>query len=52
MPTALLNVLAPFNFALPPLFISMCARIIVTSCKDCPVGSYNAGLQWWPVRWF
>ena len=20
------------------------------SCKNCPVGSYNAGLQWWPVH--
>ena len=42
----------PVHFALPtPLFISMCARI-VASCTDCPVGSYNTGLQWRPVRRF
>ena len=35
-----------------PLFISMCARIVVASCTDCPVGSYNTGLQWRPVRRF
>ena len=40
-----------FCFDLPyPLFISMCARIVVQSCKNCPVGSYNTGLQWRPVR--
>ena len=43
MPTALLNVLAPFYFALRPLFITMCARIVTESCKDCLVGSYNTG---------
>ena len=42
----------PFYFALSPLFISMCARIAVQGCKDCPVGSYNTGLQWRPVRRF
>ena len=36
----------------PPLFITMCARIVVQVCKDCPVGSYNTGLQWRPVRRF
>ena len=52
MPTAHINVLAPVHFALlRPLFISMRARI-VASCTDCPVGSYNTGLQWRPVRRF
>ena len=46
--------LPPFNFILLcPLFISMCARIVVAvSCSDCPVGSCNTGLQWRPVRRF
>ena len=53
MPCLLPSSFAPwFNIALPPLFISMCARIVVASCTDCPVGSYNTGLQWRPVRRF
>ena len=62
MPTAL--IICPRSVALPrsiqvllrlPLFISMCARIVVLGpavCKlrDCPVGSCNTGLQWRPVR--
>ena len=35
---------------LPPLFITMCARIVAKGCEDCPVGSYNTGLQWRPVH--
>ena len=56
MPTALINILPRSSFALFPLFIAMCARIIVVLgpavCKlqDCPVGSCNTGLQWRPVR--
>ena len=46
---------APVQFALFALFMSMCARIVVSNqhvCKlqDCPVGSCNTGLQWRPVR--
>ena len=40
-----------FCFAHPPVH-SMCARIVASSCKDCPVGSCNTGLQWRPVRRF
>ena len=43
---------APVQFCFAPLFISMCARIVVASCTDCPVGSYNTVLQWRPVRRF
>ena len=52
MPTALLNVLAPFSFALPPpVHFHVCRdRREAASCTDCPVGSYNTGLQWRPVR--
>ena len=51
-------VLAPVQFAFvcfAPVH-SMCTRIIfpeyqhVCKLRDCPVGSCNTGLQWWPVR--
>ena len=46
----------PRSVLLCPLFISMCARIVelqqFASCKNCPVGSCNTGLQWRPVRRF
>ena len=52
MPTAPVHQ-PPFILLCPHLFISMCAGIIASqqfaSCKNCPVGSYNAGLQWRPV---
>ena len=56
MPTALLNVLAPFCFDLPPPPCSFpCTpassrKQQFASCKNCPIGSYNAGLQWRPVH--
>ena len=40
-----------FCFAHPPCSFP-CAPGSSKSCKDCPVGSYNTGLQWRPVRRF
>ena len=63
MPTALINVLAPVQFALPHSvsFHFACPRSFhvrqdrcqgqqFASCENCPVGSCNTGLQWRPVR--
>ena len=47
MPTALL-IVCPRSVLICPLF-SPCAPGSSKSCKDCPVGSNNAGLQWRPV---
>ena len=51
IPTALLIVLAPFILLFPPCSFHV-RQDRRTSCTDCPVGSYNAGLQWRPVRRF
>ena len=44
--------LPPFSFALPPPVHFHVLQDRRGSCKDCPVGSYNTGLQWRPVRRF
>ena len=40
----------PFCFAVPPLFIAMCARILAQICRDCSDGSCNTGLHRRPVH--
>ena len=51
MPTAHIHQ-PPFYFALPPPVHFHVRQDRRGSCKDCPVGSYNTGLQWRPVRRF
>ena len=51
MPTAFI-VHAPFILLCPPcsFHVRQDRKQQFASCKNCPVGSYNAGLQWWPAH--
>ena len=51
MPTAVL-IVCPHSFCFAPLVHYHVRQDRRGSCKDCPVGSYNTGLQWRPVRRF